>query len=294
MSNRLGHGALAWAVIALPTAALAQTPIDRRVEVQPDGIVEISNVAGSVEVVAGPERELVIAGTLAPDVERLDVIEEAGRVRIEVVQSERSRRNPGETRLEVRAPRRSELRVETVSASTEVRGIEGEQELSTVSGSVTTEGFDNEIDVTSVSGSLTVNGGKRSTEAQSVSGRIDLRDVAGEVRAETVSGELTVVADTVARAELSSVSGAISLRARLADASRIDASSTSGAVELVLLGNAAADYDLSSFSGRIVNCFGPSARSGNGPQQELRFREGTSSARVEVETMSGRIEVCRE
>ena len=65
MSNRLELRALLCAAIALPTVVSAQTPIDRRVQVEPDGIVEISNVAGSVEVVAGGDRELVIRGTLA-------------------------------------------------------------------------------------------------------------------------------------------------------------------------------------------------------------------------------------
>ena len=300
MSNRLGHGALLCAAITLPAAALAQTPIDRQLQVQPDGIVEISNVAGSVEVVAGGERELVIRGTLADNVERLDVVEEAGRVRVRVVLRENSFRenwrSQSDTRLEVEAPPRSELRVDTVSANIDVRGIEGEQQLSTVSGNITTEGFDEQIGVKSVSGSLTVNGaGRRSrTEAESVSGRVNLRNVAGEVQAETISGELTVVADAASRAELGSVSGAISLRARLDDDSRIRASSTSGAVRLTLLGSAAADYDLSSFSGRIDNCFGPGAQDTRGPQHELRFREGTSSARVEIQTMSGGIDVCRE
>lgn len=295
MSNRLWYGALLYAVITLPTAVLAQTPIDRRIEVEPDGIVEVSNVAGSVEVVAGGERELVIRGTLADNVERLDVLEEAGRVRVRVVLRENSR-SRNDTRLEVEAPPRSELRVEGVSASIDVRGIEGEQRLSTVSGSITTESFDEQIRVKSVSGSITVNGaGRRSrTEAESVSGRVALENVAGEVQAETISGELTVVADAASRAELSSVSGAISLRARLDDNSRIRANSTSGAVRLTLLGSTAADYDLLSFSGRIDSCFGPRAQDTRGPQHELRFREGTSSARVEIQTMSGGIDVCRE
>jgi DUF4097 and DUF4098 domain-containing protein YvlB len=274
-------------------AVSAQTPIDRRLQVTPDGIVEISNVVGSVEVVAGPEREVVISGTLARDVERLDVIEESGRVRIEVVLRDNSR-NPDETHLEVQVPRRSELRVETVSAEVDVRGIEGEQQLTTVSGSITTEGSDSEIQVESVSGSLTVNGSKRRTQAQSVSGRVNLQGVAGEVTAETVSGGLTVVADTVTRAELSSVSGGMTVRMRLDDDSRINASSTSGSVTLRLLGSAEGEYELSSFSGGVASCFGSGTPRTNGPQRELRFREGTSSARVEVETMSGRIDVCRE
>jgi DUF4097 and DUF4098 domain-containing protein YvlB len=295
MSNRLGRGAILCAAITLPTAVLAQTPVDRRIQVDPGGIVEISNVAGSVEVIAGSQRELVIRGTLADNVERLDVLEEAGRVRVEVVLRENSR-SRNDTHLEVEAPPRSELRVKTVSASIDVHGIENEQRLSTVSGTITTEGFDEQIRVESVSGSLTVNGaGRRSrTEAESVSGSLDLQNVAGEVQAKTISGELTVVADTASRADLASVSGAISLRARLDDDSRIAANSTSGAVRLRLVGSAAADYELSTFSGRIENCFGPRAPDTRGPQHELRFREGTSSARVEIQTMSGGIDVCRE
>ncbi len=295
MSNRLWRGALVWAVIALPTTVAAQTPVDRRLDVAPDGIVEISNVAGSVEVTAGSQRELVSRGTLAPGVERLDVVEEQGRVRIEVVLRENSR-NPGETHLEIQAPPRSELRVETVSAEIDVSGIEGEQRLTTVSGSATTEGFEKDIQLESVSGSLEVNGRNRPfrTQANSVSGRVTLEDVAGEVQAETVSGELNIVADAVTRADLSSVSGGMSLRARLGNDSRINASSTSGSVTLRLLGDGAGEYELSSFSGRVSSCFGSGSSRSNGPQQELRFREGTSAARVEVETMSGRIDVCRE
>ena len=295
MSNRHWHGALLSAAFTLPAAVWAQTPIDRRAEVEPDGVVEISNVAGSVEVVAGGERELVIRGTLADNVERLDVIEEPGRVRVRVVLRENSR-SRSDTRLEVEAPPRSELRVDTVSASIEVRGMESEQRLSTVSGAITTESFDEPIRVKSVSGSLTVNGaGQRSrTEAESVSGRVNLQNVAGEVQAKTISGGLIVVADTASRAELSSVSGAISLRARLGDDSRITANSTSGAVSVTLLGSTAADYELSSFSGRIENCFGPRAQDTRGPQHEVRFREGSSSARVEIQTMSGGIDVCAE
>jgi hypothetical protein len=47
--------------------------------------------------------------------------------------------------------------------------------------------------------------------------------------------------------------------------------------------------------GPIRSCFGPPVvEAPNGPQRKQRFREGTSSARVHANSMSGSIDLCRE
>jgi putative adhesin len=296
MRSPLASCALVYFVVAPLGAALAQTPVDRRVPAEPNGIVEIRNVSGSVDVVPGEQREVRIVGTLADNVERLDVSADGNRVSIEVVLTEDSRSRDG-TRLEIQAPPGSELRVETVSASIDVRGIVGEQRLSTVSGSLRTEGIERNLDAKSVSGSVTVNGGSKTavTRAESVSGSVDLRGLRGEVEARSVSGGVRVAAETLSRAALSSISGAVSLRAGLEDNSRIAVNTTSGSVNVMLAGNAAADYELSTFSGNIDNCFGPAAEVSRGPpNRQLRFREGNSGARVELSSMSGGITMCRQ
>ena len=96
------------------------------------------------------------------------------------------------------------------------------------------------------------------------------------------------------RAQLESISGRLDVQGALAKDARIDATTTSGSVNLQFAGDAAAEYTLSSFSGGIDNCFGPRAgHTGFGSQQELHFSEGISRARVDVRTMSGRIQLCK-
>ena len=277
--------------------ANAATPVDRRVDAMPNGTVEVHNVAGTVQIDGSDRREVHVTGTLADNVERLDVSSEGDRVVIRVVLEENSWHG-GATSLTISAPRASALDVDTVSASIDVHGIEGEQRLASVSGRIDTEAFGDEMTVRSVSGAVNITGHDRSamTRAQAVSGHVRLTSVAGEVQAESVSGRVDVIANTLDRAQLSSISGSVSLRTGLTQDSRIESTTTSGDIALTFKGDAAAEYDLATFSGDIRNCFGPAptpARLG-GPQRQSRFKEGNSKARVHANTMSGSIAVCRE
>jgi DUF4097 and DUF4098 domain-containing protein YvlB len=203
------------------------------------------------------------------------------------------------TRLRVEVPQGSELGVNAVSAGVDVRGVQGEQDLSSVSGNVEVQDVASDLNVSSVSGNVTVRARGRSalTRAKSVSGRVDIEGIAGELQADSVSGGVDVVAESLTRARLSSISGNVSLRSGLRNDSRIEAETTSGNVRVMISGDAAGEYNLSSFSGGIRNCFGPAApppASFGPPSRRHRFREGTSDARVRANTLSGSIEVCKQ
>jgi hypothetical protein len=156
-----------------------------------------------------------------------------------------------------------------------------------------------EVRAETVSGDVRVAGSSPTNviRANTVSGDVDVSDVSGEVWAESVSGDVLLRAGTIGRVNAKTVSGEISATALLGDASRIEGTAVSGDVEFDFTGSAAGDYRLNSFSGDIDNCFGPQAandddRPPNGRQ--VRFREGTSTARVEATTHSGDIYVCRQ
>jgi hypothetical protein len=55
-----------------------------------------------------------------------------------------------------------------------------------------------------------------------------------------------------------------------------------------------AEFEIESFTGDIENCFGPKVedRSEYGPGRELHFKEGSGSARVRAQSMSGDIHLC--
>jgi DUF4097 and DUF4098 domain-containing protein YvlB len=291
-------GALA---VGIPIATtLAATPIDRRIDADPNGILDVHNVAGSVEIEGGNGREVHVTGMLADNVERLDVTRDGDRVVVEVVLEE-DERSSESTTLTIEAPRGMRVEVDTVSASIDVTGIEGDQRLASVSGTIeseasgTTRSSPQELVARSVSGTIEIEGRGRPAliRAQSVSGRVSLTNVAGEVHAEAVSGTVDVAAEELGRAELSSISGSVSLTGAMRNDARVEATTTSGNLELVFAGDAAAEYRLSSFSGRIDNCFGPRPPQQRGPGSEHRFEEGNSEARVSARTMSGSIELCR-
>jgi DUF4097 and DUF4098 domain-containing protein YvlB len=297
MNHRLIIAAAA-ACLAPTCAAFAATPVDREIDADATGTLEVQNVSGSIEVRGGSRGTVHVTGTLADNVERLDVTRDGDRVRVDVVLRKNSHSGSDDegTALTIDAPQGSRLRVSTVSSSVKVHGIEGEQELSSVSGHVDTDAV-GDLTLSTVSGSVSArsHGADAVTRAHTVSGSLELAGVSGEIRAEAVSGSVRVVADKIGRAQVNTISGHASLHGALADDARVELTSTSGTVEMLFTGKAEADYELRSFSGQIKSCFGPPpTESRNGPQREQRFREGASSARVEAQTMSGRIDLCRE
>ena len=287
---------LATLSLTLLVNARAATPVDREINADSKGTLEVSNIAGSVEIRGSNRRTVHVTGLLGDDVERLDVERSGNRVIVKVVLRERPRSHD-ETSLTIEAPQANDIDVDVVSASIDVSGIEGEQRLDSVSGSITTQGVASDLILSSVSGAVRAQGQGRAamTRARAISGGVELKGLAGQVQAETVSGSLDVSIDDIERATLSSISGMVLLRGGLRDDARVELTSTSGSLRLLFTGPAAAEYDLTSFSGPIKSCFGPAvSETRYGPQRSQRFTEGTSDARVHASSMSGGIELCRE
>lgn len=291
-------GKLTVVLLGLPFVALAE-PVDERVDAASGGRVEVRNISGDIVVSGWDENAVHVTGDISNEAEGLNVQRDGDRVVVEVVYPDNWRGSNSygaDTDLFISVPRESSLVVETVSADVDVSSVEGEQYLKSVSGDIVTETFAAEARVESVSGDVIVTGtdAVTRTSASAVSGDVELNRISGEVNVESVSGDIEVASRLIERAVLGSVSGDVSLSGELAANARIRANSTSGDVELIFRGDAAADYSLSSFSGEIDNCFGPAVRqSGRGqPGSTLRFTEGSSSASVEISTMSGDIGLC--
>ena len=292
--------------IAWPVVVGAQS-IDRRVDANPDGVLEINNPDGDIIVEAWAQREVRVTGDLGDGGNELDVRTAGDRVIIEV--SGANRRGGffggpdwgGDIDLLIRAPATMALEIQARAADIEIEGMRGEQRIGSISGDVRTEAYARDLRIETVSGDIRVEGreqGRALVRVSAVSGDIRLSDIGGEIWADSVSGDVTIIADEIERAELKSVSGDIRLMAGLSTNARVDAIATSGDIDLDLRGDAAGEYRLETFSGTIDACFGPerSADRGSrfGPGQALLFTEGRSSARIVTRTHSGDVRVCRE
>lgn len=288
--------------LAVSTAGHAQDrTVDRRVDADTGGTLEVDTFSGDVLVQAWDEPAVRVTGELGEGVERLELESQGNRTLLRVVRrNERGR--PGrqnwddDTDLRVQAPRGMALLLNTVSADVAIRGMEGEQQVSGVSGDLETEAFSSEVRVQSVSGDVGVrgNGGRQYTRASSVSGDVSLRGLNGEILAESVSGDVDVLDGRLDRVELKSVSGDLVFAAALSGSARLDAIATSGDIVLRFTADTPGSYRLSTFSGDIDNCFGPrpAAGSGRGRSQELRFDHGAANSQIQARSHSGDVEVC--
>jgi len=275
-------------------AARAGSTIDEQVEADPAGEVEISNVAGSVEVSGWEQNRIQVTGELGDGSERLDVIREDDRTLIKVVLPEDDRRVDG-TDLIVKVPAASSLVVTAVSADIAIKNVRGGQRLQTVSGDVVTDSWQ-DCEAKTVSGDVVVTsqGEGSMLTITAVSGDLALTVAGGELTATTVSGDLDVEARDVNRARIRTTNGDIDVNAQLSGGGLFDAETINGDVDLKVNGKDDLDVNVETFNGSIENCFGVDVvkKSRYGPGHELRFNTGNGGREIRIKTMNGDVDVC--
>ncbi|MFC2172008.1 DUF4097 domain-containing protein [Acidobacteriota bacterium] len=271
--------------------AVAQEEVNRSLKVSKDGSVEVSNISGSVTVTGWNKDEVEVTGTLGKGVKELEFETSGDRTKILVILP-RNTKNVGETHLEIRVPKPSQVEIETVSATIDVSDVKGALDLHSVSGSITTTGKPREVEVQSVSGNVEIDVDSPIVEVESVSGSVTMKGVSERVKAANVSGDIEVVTDSIERAEFETVSGSISFTGDLSPDGRLEAQSFSGIVELVLPASISAEFDISTFSGGIDNDFGyKPEKSSFSVAKNLSFSMGSGDGRISVETFSGKVRI---
>lgn len=284
-------------VIGLAGQAAWADDVERSVDASPDGTVNVSNVAGSVEISGWSRDQVDVAADLGRGVEELIVDRDGDQVTIRVKVPRRNSRNIS-TDLVIRVPENSSLEVGTVSADIEIANVFGEQRLHVVSGDIETEAYGSDVQAESVSGDIELDGDRQMmrTQLNSVSGDIDTSQLAGEVEATTVSGDLVIADGTFERVQANTVNGDIAFRGELDSGGRMEVETINGSVDIDFSGDVSARFDIETFNGGIRNCFGPDPRRPNrhGPGRELKFTEGGGTGRVTIRTLNGSLTLCKD
>jgi hypothetical protein len=256
----------------------------------PDGTIEIFDIAGSVELSGWDRPEIEVSGVPDDLGDRVRVSGGADKISIHV--------QPGggvahEPRLVIHVPEKSEIKVTLVSADLKVQGLKGDVNLRTVSGNISGEvGGDLVVNTATGFVHLTARGAK-STEVRTINGDVELKGGSGEVDIQTVNGNAKVDLATLTRGRFHSISGNLTANLSLAPDAEVDGESVSGNMRFDFPAAPSADFDIQSFSGNIDSCFGPKAKDANyGPGSRLEFKNGDGRARVRIETKSGNVRLC--
>jgi hypothetical protein len=292
-----------WVLGACAVSGLAYSSekFEQRLPVQPHGMVEISNIAGRIDVQGWDNPEVEVRGDIGEGVEKVDFNTDHGHTVIKVRVPNHSFRGASAD-LRIRMPRDSELDISGVSADVVVVDVEGESMIKTVSGNIRTDVFGRDAEIKTVSGDVAVRGkGKEgAASAQlhitSISGNIHVDRAGGDLEATTVSGDMSLKMEPSHSIRLRSTSGEIGFEGKLVKGANIDAETVSGDLTVRARPEAGLEYQVNTFSGEIKNCMGVESErvSKYGPGRRLNGSRGTEGdeARIRLKTMSGDVELC--
>jgi len=283
----------------LMAVAVRAEDVDKTIDADPKGKVEVTNTAGSVTVEGWSRAAVQVTGTLGNEAEKL-VFERHGDDVIIEVKLKHGRHSGGRdssSHIVVRMPEGASLEVEGVSADIEVAGVRGEQDLQTVSGHINTRAYLADVEAENVSGDINVVGenGDADIDLVTVSGDITARDLSGAADLETVNGSIGLSGGSFSDVNMETVNGRIDFRASLRPGGDFDVETVNGRVNVNFAGDVSATINVETFNGRIKNCFGPKPErvSEFTPGWELSFTEGNGDGRVRISTLNGGVNLCK-
>ncbi|HEX4388765.1 MAG TPA: DUF4097 family beta strand repeat-containing protein [Steroidobacteraceae bacterium] len=267
---------------------------DKSVPAEASGTVEISNVAGSIEVTGSDRAEVTVHAEMQADVERVDVTSDHGRTVVKVVLPNHSNNCACEAHLRVQVPKGSELNVSAVSADLRLTGVSGAQRLNSVSGDTSTEIFGADLELKSVSGDVKVRGHGQPARlhVSTVSGDVHLEHGAGDLEAGSVSGSLVLTLDAAHSVRTRTTSGDLRFEGKLTRGGSFDASTVSGDLNVRASADGGYAYEVSTFSGDISDCFDVRPNKPGPVGESLSGARGEGAGHVRLKTMSGDVQLC--
>lgn len=279
--------------------ALADTPIQLRHDATPTARVSISNIAGTVNVIAWDRNEVQVSGRLGDGAKPLAITGSNADLEIKVEPQGGSGwfnwggdSKMAPTTLELHVPKAASLDVDVVSAPLVIDGMDGGSiQVNTVSGKARINARTPSLKVDSVSGGIEQAGHAEQAELQTVSGDILAPALGREVELQTISGRIQAHGGPWQKLTLSTVSGDVQLGGALAPAGTIGIDSMSGDVQLQLPADSSASLHASSFSGDLRSDFGTAQKPGHGPGSSLDVRLGNGDGKINIETFSGDLRV---
>jgi DUF4097 and DUF4098 domain-containing protein YvlB len=284
-------------ILSVSLAAHADK-IDRIIDVEPDGRINIEIMDGRIVIEGWDKPQVRIAGDIPLNGHNFSFETHGSNTKIEHTGEHGfwNKLHSGGSYADVTiyAPNNSSFRIDSTSAEYVLKNIQGQVRANTMSGDISLEGGIGSIDLQSVSGNVSVAGSSGRLNLSSVSGNIRADGDAEQLEAQTVSGDIRARIGTSSRINLESVSGDIDLSVKLSQRARLDADTVSGDIDI--------EFDSEPINASFEIETGPGGDISNllsdhkadksfSFSGSMEFTLGSGDSTVSLETMSGSIKI---
>ena len=250
--------------------------------------LDVSVFAGSITVKTWG-RDAIRIQSDAGKKDRLDISTEGATIAVETSGRWGS---AGSAAVEISMPAWMAVDLSGVETDISVTGCKCTVNIETVRGEVTVRGGVGIVSAQSVEGSVTVTDVNGRVEAQSVNESVTVQRVTGDLTVQTVNGDVTLEAIKSSSVEASTVNGDIVYDGTFQNGGRYELSTHQGDVAVSMPENANATVSVNTFNGTFESDF-PVTLAGKSQRRKFSFTIGTGSARVDLESFGGDIQLAR-
>ncbi|WP_196140569.1 DUF4097 family beta strand repeat-containing protein [Aliikangiella sp. G2MR2-5] len=278
--------------LSLSFSVFAGEKVDKSLDVEANGQVEINNTRGEITVKGWDKNQVRVKGTLDDLTEKF-IFETSGdktTIKVKLPRNTGHRSHDG-SKLEVWLPQSSSMSFTGVATDLKVEKVEGGVEINSVSGDLKISQIKKRTYVNNVSGDIDANEIEGKFEISTVSGDLKAKISASQISVSGVSADLDINAASFERVKASTVSGSIKLKGQMLANGEIKMSSVSGDAYYYFTDNFDAKVSLETApGGRVVNEFNDvEPQTSFIDSQSLAFTSGEGSGVIRMSTVSGDI-----
>jgi hypothetical protein len=271
-----------FAVLAAPT----QT--DTTITVPAGTRLELNNFSGTIAVQTWSRNSVRIAAEHSSRA-RLSIERTGSALEIGIVHW---RGIPGTVDYELTVPKWMSLDLGGVSTDISVENSAGEIKAQSVQGEISVSGGSKIISASSVEGEVHVFGASGKIECSSVNAAVLIEQSTGVIAASSVNGEILLRRIDSDDVEASTVNGEIAYQGTIRDGGSYRFGTHQGDVSVVMPDRANATVSVGTYNGEFSSAF-PVKLDETRHGKRFNFTIGNGSARVELESFQGEIQLRR-
>jgi DUF4097 and DUF4098 domain-containing protein YvlB len=263
-----------------------QQQMDTTFAVRPGGELRLEAMNGAVTV-----------GTWDRDAMRVRA-RHSGRALIELDRSGSDvtievahRGMPHSVTFDITVPRTYDVDIEGINLRIDITGIRGSATLENAEGAIVVRDVTGPVDIESVSGAVTIENVRGDIAVTNVNQAIRITGTRGRIEAEAVNGSIVMQRVDAMSVEASTINGIVEYSGTVHDGGSYFLATHNGRITMGIPEQANARVAIEARNGRVESEF--PVRVGSTVAREFSFTLGSGSARIELESYNGTINLVR-